>query len=171
VVETIAEVGDEVPGEVMIVVYTPEHTIWIFAAHHGLYELQLRPDGTLMHSTKGEEDPLLYVKLFTPDSRWGWHIAEIDGEGPCFGLSAYVELGYFSLGGELESGCQCGGCGTASCHIGFDTAAALSCQEAGGEVAEVVDTNQRMASDCPYRRWRDLCIYTTSSGTTSGQLT
>ena len=64
----------------------------------------LREQIPALYSTEDEEDPLLYVKLFTPDSSWTWYIAEWDGSDICFGLAAghYVELGYFSLR-ELES--------------------------------------------------------------------
>ena len=48
-------------------------------------------------------DPIVYVKLFTPDANWSWFIAELSiDKDICFGLviSPFVEngeLGYFSL--------------------------------------------------------------------------
>jgi hypothetical protein len=58
-----------------------------------------------LYSTEDQNDTLVYVKLFTPDSVFTWFIIEcsIDGD-TCYG---YVqgfesELGYFSLE-ELKS--------------------------------------------------------------------
>ena len=53
-------------------------------------------------------DPIVYVKLFTPDSNWSWLLTEFSiNKNICFGLviSPFVEneeLGYFSLD-ELKS--------------------------------------------------------------------
>ena len=53
-------------------------------------------------------DPIIYVKLFTPDSNWSWFISELSIDKEiCFGLiiSPFVkdwEMGYFSLN-ELKS--------------------------------------------------------------------
>lgn len=53
-------------------------------------------------------DPIVYVKLFTPDANWSWFVTEFSmDKGICFGLviSPFVkngELGYFSLN-ELKS--------------------------------------------------------------------
>lgn len=48
-------------------------------------------------------DPIVYVKLFTPDANWSWFITELSiDKDICFGLviSSFVkdgEMGYFSL--------------------------------------------------------------------------
>jgi hypothetical protein len=53
-------------------------------------------------------DPIVYVKLFTPDANWSWFITEISiDKDICFGLviSPFVkdgEMGYFSLN-ELKT--------------------------------------------------------------------
>ena len=46
---------------------------------------------------------ITYVKFFTPDSNWTWHVTEYDREDTFFGLvdGHCKELGYFSLA-ELE---------------------------------------------------------------------
>ena len=51
-----------------------------------------------LYATEGQDDPLVLVKLFTPDSNWTWYVIESDGD-VCFGLvcGLAVELGYFSL--------------------------------------------------------------------------
>ena len=59
----------------------------------------------LLYTTEDEEDPIAYVKLFTPDSSWTWYVTEYDSEkGFCFGLviGHEREFGYFSLN-ELQS--------------------------------------------------------------------
>ena len=46
------------------------------------------------------KDPVVQVKLFTPDSGWTWYVIEYDGEDRMFGYveSTYGgELGYFSI--------------------------------------------------------------------------
>ena len=53
-------------------------------------------------------DPIIYVKLFTPDANWSWFISELSiDKDICFGLvfSPFVkdgEMGYFSLN-ELKT--------------------------------------------------------------------
>ena len=53
-------------------------------------------------------DPIVYVKLFTPDANWSWFVSELSiDKDICFGLviSPFVEngeLGYFSLN-ELKT--------------------------------------------------------------------
>ncbi len=44
-------------------------------------------------------DPMVRVKLFTPDSNWTWYLIEADDSGQCFGLvrGFELELGYFDL--------------------------------------------------------------------------
>jgi hypothetical protein len=56
----------------------------------------------------GQDDKCLnavvYVKFFTPDSKWTWYATEFDGKDTFFGLvdGLVKELGYFSLS-ELEN--------------------------------------------------------------------
>ena len=53
-------------------------------------------------------DPIVYVKLFTPDANWSWFVTELSiDKDICFGLviSPFVkdgEMGYFSLN-ELKT--------------------------------------------------------------------
>ena len=53
-------------------------------------------------------DPIVYVKLFTPDANWSWFITELSiDKDICFGLviSPFIkdgEMGYFSLN-ELKT--------------------------------------------------------------------
>ena len=57
-----------------------------------------------LYATEDFLDPLVSIKLFTPDSSWTWYITEYDPEERlCFGLvhGQEQELGYFSLT-ELE---------------------------------------------------------------------
>lgn len=58
-----------------------------------------------LFSTKGETNPICYVKLFTPDSHWTWYIIELSKTDTktCYGYVQGLEseLGYFSLE-ELE---------------------------------------------------------------------
>ena len=55
-----------------------------------------------------DTDPIVCVKLFTPDANWSWFVTELSvNMDTCFGLviSPFVEngeLGYFSLN-ELKS--------------------------------------------------------------------
>ena len=53
-----------------------------------------------LYSAEEIEDPLCYIKIFTPDSNWTWYIMEIDDAGElCFGFVAGMEkeLGYFTM--------------------------------------------------------------------------
>ncbi len=57
-----------------------------------------------LYATENDRDPMVQVKLFTPDSSWTWYVTEFDGDDICFG---YVdgfcgEYGYFSLR-EIQS--------------------------------------------------------------------
>ena len=57
-----------------------------------------------LYATEKQTNPLVYAKLFTPDSNWTWYMLEYDPEQKLFfgmvdGLEQ--ELGYFSLV-ELE---------------------------------------------------------------------
>ncbi len=57
-----------------------------------------------LYSTENDADPIVRVKLFTPDSSWTWYITEYDPEERlCFGLVVGFEreFGYISLA-ELE---------------------------------------------------------------------
>ena len=58
-----------------------------------------------LYATEHEDDPLVRVKFFTPDSSWTWYLTEFDpAERLCFGLVHGLEreIGYFSLD-ELEA--------------------------------------------------------------------
>lgn len=57
-----------------------------------------------LYATEKERDPLVHVKLFTPDSSWTWYVTEYDPqERLCFGqvVGHGREFGYFSIA-ELE---------------------------------------------------------------------
>ena len=71
---------------------------------HKLLTVELRAKLPPYRATEGENDPLAYVKFFTPDSSWYWYVVEFDGQDECYGLTfgPYVELGYWSLA-ELEA--------------------------------------------------------------------
>ena len=58
-----------------------------------------------LYATENEDDPIVRVKFFTPDSSWTWFMTEYSPEqhlgfGMVHGLDH--ELGYFSLD-ELEA--------------------------------------------------------------------
>lgn len=59
-----------------------------------------------LYDTENSNDPMCYIKLFTPLSNWRWYIIELskDDKETCFGYVEGLEneLGYFSLK-ELES--------------------------------------------------------------------
>ena len=61
-----------------------------------------------LYETEEQNDPIVYIKLFTPDANWSWFVTELSvNMDTCFGLviSPFVEngeLGYFSLN-ELKS--------------------------------------------------------------------
>ena len=58
-----------------------------------------------LYATEHEDDPLVRVKFFTPDSSWTWFLTEFSPERRlCFGMVHGLEheLGYFSLD-ELEA--------------------------------------------------------------------
>lgn len=61
-----------------------------------------------LYETESQIDPIVYVKLVTPDANWSWFITELSiDKDICFGLviSPFVEngeLGYFSLN-ELKT--------------------------------------------------------------------
>jgi len=59
-----------------------------------------------LYATEGELNPILHVKLFTPDSNWTWYIIEFSKADAktCYGYVQGLEseLGYFTLE-ELET--------------------------------------------------------------------
>lgn len=53
-----------------------------------------------LYSAESQQDPVVHLKWFTPDSNWTWYVTEFDPkERLCFGLVIGFEreLGYFSL--------------------------------------------------------------------------
>ena len=57
-----------------------------------------------LYATENEDDPIVRVKFFTPDSSWTWFLTEFSpAQHLCFGMVHGLdhELGYFSLD-ELE---------------------------------------------------------------------
>ncbi len=46
ILSAFREVRDPIPGEVVIAVFTPEDTVWLFTAHHGVWELEKGPEGS-----------------------------------------------------------------------------------------------------------------------------
>ncbi len=72
---------------------------------YNLIPADIVPTIPRLYATEKTEDPIAWVKLFTPDSSWTWYITEYDpNERLCFGLviGQERELGYFSLA-ELET--------------------------------------------------------------------
>jgi len=57
-----------------------------------------------LYSQENVEDPIVWVKFFTPYGRGTWYITEFDGRDTMFGWAdlGYGELGYISLK-ELQS--------------------------------------------------------------------
>ena len=60
---------------------------------------ELAPQVPRLYTAEGEADPMVWLKLFTPDSIWTWYVIEWDGDDLCFGfvIGHDEELGYFSL--------------------------------------------------------------------------
>ena len=56
-----------------------------------------------LYAQERTPDPIVYLRLFTPDAAWTWLATEFDGEDTCFGLvlGQATEWGYVSLR-ELE---------------------------------------------------------------------
>src|SRR5437588_11087080 len=56
-----------------------------------------------LYSQEHEQDPMVYVKFFHPNSHWTWYATEFDGTDVFFGwvYGDFPELGYFSLS-ELQ---------------------------------------------------------------------
>jgi hypothetical protein len=59
-----------------------------------------------LYDTEESNDPICYIKLFTPDGFWTWYITEFSkyDKNTCFGYIQGLEneLGYFTIK-ELES--------------------------------------------------------------------
>ena len=57
-----------------------------------------------LYSTENEEDPIAWVKFFSPYSNATWYVTEFDGRETMFGWAdlGHGELGYISLR-ELEN--------------------------------------------------------------------
>lgn len=53
----------------------------------------------VLYAQEQANDPIAYIKFFTPDSQWTWYVLEFDGEDLFFGLvqGFAEELGYFSF--------------------------------------------------------------------------
>lgn len=71
---------------------------------HNLMPPEIAVTVPALYSTENDDDPLVRVKIFTPDSGWTWYVLEYSPEERlCFGLveGFEKELGYFSLN-ELE---------------------------------------------------------------------
>lgn len=80
------------------------------AAHplDGVRKHQLMPRAVAnkipkLYSTEKDEDPIVWVKYFSPYGRGEWYITEFDGRDTMFGWAdlGHGELGYISLK-ELE---------------------------------------------------------------------
>lgn len=58
-----------------------------------------------LYAQEKVNDPVAYIKFFTPDSSWNWYVTEFDGEDSFFGLvqGFEEEIGYFSLSELLEA--------------------------------------------------------------------
>ena len=72
---------------------------------HDLMPESLVQQIPILGSTQEQDDPVVWMKYFTPDSSWTWYVIEFDRvDRLCFGLviGHEIELGYFSLA-ELES--------------------------------------------------------------------
>ncbi|MBD2596057.1 DUF2958 domain-containing protein [Nostoc spongiaeforme FACHB-130] len=53
----------------------------------------------VLYAQEQADDPIAYIKFFTPDSQWTWYVLEFDREDLFFGLvqGFAEELGYFSF--------------------------------------------------------------------------
>jgi len=58
----------------------------------------LAPHVPKLREQEGEKDPVVWLKLFTPDSSWTWYVTEHE-DGVCFGLveGFVTEWGCFDL--------------------------------------------------------------------------
>src|SRR6266567_4056362 len=52
-----------------------------------------------LYAQEHEEDPMVYLKFFHPNSYWTWYVLEFDGLNTFFGwvYGDFPELGYFTL--------------------------------------------------------------------------
>lgn len=71
-----------------------------------LLTAELRAQLPAIYAQSEKPDPMIFIKLFTPDSNWTWFITEGQQEEDDFILFGYVnghclELGYVSLN-ELQ---------------------------------------------------------------------
>jgi len=72
-----------------------------------LMPAELRQRLPRLYAQESSEDPIVYVKFFTPDSSWTWFATEGEPVGDDFRFFGYVvgfekEWGYFVLS-ELEA--------------------------------------------------------------------
>jgi len=70
--------------------------------NHELLPDELRKSLPPLYSQENVKDPVVHVKLFTPDSNWVWYVTEGSPEGDDFIFFGYVigfekEWGYFAL--------------------------------------------------------------------------
>lgn len=63
-----------------------------------------------LYATECEENPIAWVKFFTPWTHWTWYATEFDGEDRFFGLvvGEHTEFGYFLLSELLSVEGPCG---------------------------------------------------------------
>ncbi len=68
-----------------------------------LLTTELRQKLPPLYATEHDDDPMIWVKFFTPWTSWTWYATEFDGNDTFFGwvVGHDRELGYFSLS-ELE---------------------------------------------------------------------
>ena len=69
-------------------------------AAYDLFPESLRDTIPRLYATERQDNPVVHLKWFTPDSSWTWYVIEYDPDDRiCFGLviSFERELGYFSL--------------------------------------------------------------------------
>ena len=73
---------------------------------HDLLPIEIANALPALRSTENVADPIVHLKLFTPDSNWMWYATEYGPEERTFfGLvdGFEEELGYFSLDELIES--------------------------------------------------------------------
>ena len=67
---------------------------------YDLLPAAILPSLPRLYATQHDDDPIVHLKWFTPDSSWTWYVLEYDPqERLCFGLVVGFEreMGYFSL--------------------------------------------------------------------------
>src|ERR1700680_3580021 len=67
-----------------------------------LLTAELRHKLPRLYAQEGVEDPMVYIKFFTPDSNWTWFVTEGEPDDEDFRFFGYVigherEWGYFVL--------------------------------------------------------------------------